>query len=122
LAAKARDPGEAPRDEHATAERREYADAPVAELVTAAFDDDRAVIGNDAGGRALIGEVLQEVSGPRAIEIVVSFKTIDGGPGLELGELASQLPDRHAQLQRAAGHVALPERHLAGLAGRRRHG
>ena len=42
-----------PRRVHAAAERREDADAPVADLVAEALDDDRAV-GRDGAGRVLL--------------------------------------------------------------------
>ncbi len=64
LAAETGDDGKAPRNQDATAERREHAHAPVAELVAAPLDDDGAVVGNGAGGVALIGEVLQKVRTP----------------------------------------------------------
>ena len=51
---------------------------------------------------------------------------VSGEPGDRLGrgavpELAGQLADRLAQLNRTTRTFALPERHLARLAGRRRH-
>ena len=52
---------EPPRRVHALAERRQDADAPVAELVAEPFDDDRAVVGDGAGRLALIVNVLDQV-------------------------------------------------------------
>jgi hypothetical protein len=51
------------------AERREQADAPVAEIVEAALDDDRAIVRHGAGGR-LIVQVAQQVFAPSAFEVV----------------------------------------------------
>ena len=120
LAAEARDDGEAPGDEHAPAERREDADAPVAELVAAALDDDRAVIGNDAGGGTLIGEVLQEVWRPPSDRDRVAARG-DRSRDQVAARVSSRpsLPIATPSSTGTAGHVALPERHLAGLARRR---
>ena len=57
----ARSERERPRRVHLRAERREDADAPVADLVAEALDDDRAVVGHRAGGLGLLVEVPQEV-------------------------------------------------------------
>ena len=57
---------ERPRRVHPRAERRQDADAPVAELVAEALDDDRAVVGHGARGLDLLGEVGDEVVGRRA--------------------------------------------------------
>src|SRR5258708_7211877 len=43
------------------AERGEEADPPVADLVEVALDDDRAVVGDRAGGGHLIAQVLEEI-------------------------------------------------------------
>ena len=52
---------ERPRRVHPLAERRQDADAPVAELVAEALDDDRAIVGDGAGRLALVVEVLDQV-------------------------------------------------------------
>ena len=57
---------ERPRRVHARAERREDADAPVADLVGEALDHDRAVVGDRAGRLALLVEVARAGSTPRA--------------------------------------------------------
>ncbi len=46
---------------HATAERREKADAPVPDLIAESFDDHRPVVGHSACGRGLILEIRQQV-------------------------------------------------------------
>ena len=56
--ADARADGHGPGNVDAAAEGREDADAPVAELVAAALDDDGAVVGDRAGGCFLVGEEL----------------------------------------------------------------
>ena len=56
---------------HAAAERREDADAPVADLVSEALDDDRPVGGDDAGRRLLLAEEGDEVARGALVEPVV---------------------------------------------------
>ncbi len=70
----------------------------------------------------LLGEVLDEIGRGQRVEVMLPFE-----PGARLvGRVAPQLPDQRAdfttELQRASGAIALPERHLAGLTGRRRDG
>ena len=50
-----------PRGVDAPAERREDAEAPVADLVAEALDDDRAVARQDARGVLLLAQVVEEV-------------------------------------------------------------
>ena len=91
---------------------------PVAQLVAEALDQQRPVVGQVAGGRLLLGEVGLQVGRAPLVE--------PGRPGpLEPGlrggrpDLAQEGAERPAQLQRPARGVAVPERHLAGLPGRR---
>src|SRR6202008_4805920 len=58
--------GHRPRRMDAAAERRQETDAPVAELVEAALDDDGAVVRNRPG-RGLAVQVSQEVLRRRAV-------------------------------------------------------
>ena len=102
------------------AERAEDADPPVADLVAEPLDDDGAVVGHDAGGLGLLVEVQQHVVGRERVERVVvrsRRRPVSAGSG---ADLALERAERPAQLQRAAGPVAVPERHLAGLARGRR--
>ena len=66
-------PGERhpPGSVHAAAERRQDADAPVADLVAEALDHDRAVGGDDAGRRRLLVQVGQEVVARPLVEVVL---------------------------------------------------
>ena len=50
--ARALDGRHGPRGMNAAAKRRQDADAPVAQLVAAALDQDRPIVGHDAGGAA----------------------------------------------------------------------
>ena len=96
--------------------------APVAELVKAALDDDGPIVGDGARCR-LVVEVAQEVFGGDAIEVMLADETIDRcGPG-DPAQVANELADRVAELDRPSCPVAVPERHLARLArgGRDQH-
>ena len=55
----------------AAAEGREDAEAPVADLVAEALDDDRLVGGDDPGRRLLLAQVGDEVLGRAAVEVVL---------------------------------------------------
>ena len=79
--------GEAPLDGHRPrgvdrrAERAEDADPPVADLVAEPLDDDRAVVGDDAGGLGLLVEVLQQVARRQLVEGVLAAQLGDGAIG-----------------------------------------
>ena len=109
-----------PRRHHPSAERRQQADAPVAQLVAAAFDDDGPVVGDVADGGLLIGQVLQQVLGRLAVEVVLLLEAGQRRGGRLRLQRAHQRADGAAELERPAGLLALPERHLARLARRRR--
>ena len=98
---------------HARAERRQDADAPVADLVAEPLDDDRPV-GRDSGGRPfLLAQEGDEVPLRAFVEI----------RHMRLGlrdQLSRELPDRLAELVRAADALPLPERHGARNPRRRR--
>ena len=110
--------GHAPRRVHAAAERGEDADATVAEFVAAAFDHDVAIAGHAAGGGGLIFQVAQQILGGVGIEAVFFDEAGEGGGARRGEQLARHLADLAAELGGASGAVAVPEGHLAGLAGR----
>ena len=101
------------------AERGEDADAPVADLVGEALDDDRAVVGHRAGRLGLLVEVGAQVRSRAGVEPVFAQARFGIGAG-ELAQLTRERAERAAELERPAGPVALPERGLGGLAGRGR--
>ena len=72
-------------------------------------------------GGDLIAQVLQQVLGGARVEIVLARQPIDGGGRRQPQQVVHQAADREPELERPAGAVALPERHLARLARRRRH-
>ena len=118
---------ERPRRVDPAAERRQDADANVAELVAEPLDRDRAVGRDRRGRRPLVRQVLDEVVGGVRIEPVVGLqprpRPVDADLLVrELGvELARERAERHAELDGPAGTLAAPERHLAGLPRGRRH-
>ena len=117
--------GEAPLDRHRPrrvdrrAERAEDAHPPVADLVAEPLDDDRAIVGHGTGRLDLFADVLHEVVRGERVERVVRHQPFDRGRFVEIADLADERAERPAQLQRPARAVAVPERHLARLAGRR---
>ena len=104
---------------HAAAERREDADAPVADLVAEALDDDRAVGRDDAGRGRLLAQERQQVARGALVERVLVAEPRER---LRVAERRARArgADRLAELVRPADALALPERHRAGHAGRGR--
>ena len=112
--ADARVDGQRPRRVHLHAVRGMKDDAPVADLVAAALDRERAVGRQRAGRLALLGEVGEQV----ARRVVVEARVAQARLGLLGGRgrhLARELAERLAELGGPADAVAVPERHLAGL-------
>ena len=68
-----------PWNMNAAAERREHADAPIAQLVAAALDHDGAVVGNLAGRLGLVGEKTQQIFRRAGIEIVLAHEARERG-------------------------------------------
>ena len=101
------------------AERRQDADAPVAELVAEALDHDRAVVGH-RGGLGLLGDVGDEVVGGERVEpeLVAQARRATASRPVE-AELAREPADRPAELDRPTRAGRLPEGELPGLAGGR---
>src|SRR3954470_14460505 len=110
--AELRPDGHRPRRVHARAERREDADAPVADLVSEPLDDNGAVTGDDAGRAFLLAQEGEEV------RLRVRVEAVDLRL-LARHRLPRELADRLPELIRAADAFALPERHGTGHAGRR---
>jgi hypothetical protein len=108
-----------PGSVNAATEWREHADAPIAQLVAAALDQDGPVIRNDTRGRSLVREVPQQVLGCLAVEIVVLDEPLHGGRRRHMTERSNQFSDLAPQLQRPARRVRLPERHLSRFTGSR---
>ncbi len=104
----------------AAAKGRKHADPPVAELVAAALDDNRAVIGHDAGRRGLIREVAKKILGGLGVEIVMPDQAFDCRRRWQRHERAHELADSASELQGPADAVRLPERHLSRFPWRRR--
>ena len=118
LLAQQRSQCESPGRMYARAEGREHAQAPVADLVAEALDDDRAVGGQDAGGRLLLPQVLHQRAGGALVAGVQPGQPLHGALVVQRRELALQPPDGAPELDGTPGLLALPEWHLCGLAGR----
>ena len=118
--------GHAPRGVDPAAERGEDHQPPVAQLVPEALDDDAAVRGEGAGGGALVLDVGEEVLGREMVQVVLAPQAL-GRPRPSLRTLrqvrldaAHERPDQPPQLHGPPDGVTVPERELAGDAGRGR--
>ena len=106
---------------HAAAERRQAADAPVAELIAHALDHNRAIIRDLLRRELLISEITQNILGRLLIEIVLARQPGNRSTARQLAQFANQRADAPAELNRPAGLIPVPEWHLARLTGRRAH-
>src|SRR6185312_8811602 len=106
---------------HPSAERREDAKAPVADLVAEALDDNGAVGGNRARALFLFAQVGEQVPGRTLVQGVPAGELADGPLVVEADELARGPPDRLPELEGAADPFAPPEGDQAGDARSRRY-
>ena len=111
-----------PRRVDARPERRQEAQPPIAELVAEALDHDPPIRRQGAGAVALVLEVGDEVLGGERIEVVPlrqppkrRLPTAVTSRQVAL-DLADELAEGLAELDRPADGVAVPERQLARLA------
>ena len=95
---------------HPPAERREHADAPVADLVAKPLHDDRPV-GREPSGPLLLAQERQKVRGGERVEVVVTSQDLRGLAVGQRGQLPRRLADASPELVRAPDPFALPERH-----------
>ena len=108
----------------AAAERREQAQPPVAELVAEALHDHTLVGGQRAGRLAFVLEIGDEVACGELVEVVALAEPCERlrptarAASEVLLELTGERAERPSQLDRPADRIAVPERQLAGLAGR----
>ena len=102
---------------HAAAEWGKHTDAPVAQLVAHALDNDGAIIGDRRCGSLLIGKEANEIFRRLRIEIVVAHQAADRGVARQLTQLANERADAPSKFERAPGKIAMPEGHFAWLAG-----
>ena len=100
-------------------ERREHTHSPITNLVSEAFDDNRAIVGHDPGGLGLVREVRKQVLGCEIVETMALLEALDRGGVVELTNFTHERTDRSPELERSTRSVAVPERHLAGNAWRR---
>ena len=92
----------APRRVYAAAERREDADAPIAELVAAALDHDVAIAGHASGGGGLILQVAHQVFGGAGVEAVLVDQAREGRGARHIEQFARHLADLAAELRGTA--------------------
>ena len=110
-----------PGNVDAAAEGRQHAHAPVAQLVAAALDNDRPVVGNLPRRFGLVGEKAQQILRGAGIEIVLVHQARQRGCLRQCAQLAHHGADAAAEFERPSRPVAFPERHLARLARSGRH-
>ncbi len=114
-----------PRRVDAAAERAQDAQPPVAELVAEPFDHDPLVRRQRAGRLALVVEIGEQVVRGELVEVVrlaqpLGRRAPARRPTREIGlQLAHERTERPTELRGPPDRVALPERELAGHAGRR---
>ena len=111
-----------PRRVHGGAERAEHTDPPVADLVAEPLDDDRPVVGHHTGRGRLLREVRHHVLGGERIERVVGLEPFERVAVGEFADVAEEATERPTQFERPPRAIAVPERHLARLTGRRGDG
>ncbi len=115
-----------PRGMDPTTEWRQDRQPPVAKLVPEALDDDAPIGRQGAHGLLLVLEIGDEVLGRQGVEVVpLAQPGQDGGPATRAPtevvlDLAHEATQRAPELDRPADRVAVPERQLAGQAGRGR--
>ncbi len=107
-----------PRGVHLGAEGGVHGHAPVTDLVAKPLDDDRAVVGQVTGRRALLLEVGEEVVASPLVEPRLREAGV-GSLRPEAADLSDEAADGGAELGRSAELVAVPEGQPAGLAGGR---
>lgn len=104
---------------YAAAEGGENADAPVAEFIARALDDDGAVVGHGTCGSLLIIEEGEQVLSGNGIEVVLRDESRECCGARHFTQLTDEHSDAEAELKRPTCAVAFPERHFAGFAGSR---
>ena len=112
--------GHGPRGVDGRSERRMDAHAPVTDLVAEAFHHDGAVIRHHTGGLCLLVQVRNQVRCCKVVQHVLGLKGCYGVVLRHGARLAHERTQSATEFHRPAHHVAVPERHLARLAGCRR--
>ena len=99
------------------AERREHGQAELAGLVQERLDQDRAIVGDGPAEPLLAAEELREHPGGRRLEPALALEPREQLRVIQpAGDLAAERADGLAQLGRARGRLAVPERHHRRLA------
>ena len=113
--------GERPRGMYARAEGREYAHAPVAQLVAKTLDRDRPISRQCARVLALFVDVGGEVRRGVRVDRHARARESRGRVARKRSELTHPGADGAPQLDRASRSLAAPERQAPGLARRGRY-
>ena len=116
-----REHGRGPGGMDPRAPGRQDADPPVADLVDVPLDDERAVARHLPRRLPLVAQIRHEIRRGPGIEAVPVPQAPLRVGALRRRQLAGQLADRRAELRGPTRPVAVPEGHLPGKAGRRRH-
>lgn len=93
---------------------------PVAEFVAEAFDDERGVGRDGAGGLLLVEDQLPEVVGREVVETHCGTALVEPVP-VQARQFTGERADGGAQLGGSADTVAAPEGQPGGLARRGQH-
>ena len=109
--------GHRPWGMDAPAEWGQDGDPPVAELVAEALHDDGAVGRQGTGHLTLLAQVGDEVACRQLVQRVILPNPGLGRLRAHRFQLAQEGTDGPTELHRSADGIAVPERHLAGLAG-----
>ena len=105
-----------PRGVHPGPVRAVQHQPPVAELVAEPLHDQRAVVGQVAGGLPLAARYRIRFSAASSSR--PALRSVVAASSARCADLAAERAERPAQLGGAAGRVAVPERQPARLAGR----
>ena len=99
-----------PRRVHAAAERRQDADAPVADLVAEALDHDRAVGRHGAGRARLLAQVGEQVARGALVEVVVGARAASSAFASVSADELARRARRSSRPARTAGRRPRPSR------------
>ena len=110
-----------PRGVHRSTERAVNAHSPIAEVVTEPFDDDRAITRHRTRRFGLLCEILHDVACGEIVESMSSDQLVVRAHSVAFTNGANEFAECAAELERSAGAVTVPERHLSLLARRGAH-
>src|SRR5438552_17590792 len=95
---------------HATAEWRVQTNAPVADLVAKALDDDRAIFRHRSSSGRMLVEIREQILDRAVVDTCTLAQLFLRGGRIGAPQLANHLAMCEAELGRAAGRICLPLR------------